>query len=262
MPQQANSDEVIAELRGRFSKLTPEMLNTLKNAAEYRTIRETLRRFGQINIVLGGINIALAIMGLGFDLVSILVLIFGIFLIVESAWAITRPSVKGILLLSITFLIIGVWNIIFTAQSGFRGIGLFFGLLGVFQLIWAVQYYKRYKRYTAMSVTEPKEQVATFIDSVWVAIEKMRPSPTNDVIEFVARARRWRGLLLETAGVFAENTEKSIVFASKPELKFEVQNLESWTKGHRTASVTLESSTTSGTIDRESFNKWIHWKST
>jgi hypothetical protein len=231
------------------------MLNTLKNAAEYRTIRETLRRFGQINVVLGGINIALAIFHLGLDLISVLELIFGIFLIVQSAWAITRPSVKGILILSVTFLIVGVWNIIFTAQTGFRGMGVFFGVLGVLQLIWAVQYYNRYKRYTTMSITEPTEQVATFVDSVWAAIEKMRPFPNNDVVEFICRAHRWRGLLLETAGVFAEITEKSVVFASKPELKFEIQNLESWTKGHRTASITLQSTTTSGTIDRESFNK-------
>jgi hypothetical protein len=262
MPQQqVNADEVLAELRGRFTKLTPEMLSTLKNAAEFRTIWGTLRRFGQVNIVLGGIYIALAIFGLGFDIMSVLELLFGVFLLVQSAWSITRPSVTGILMLSIVFLLVGVYNVFFTVQSGFRGIGLFFGFLGVLQLTWAFQYYNRYKRYSAMSLTEPSEQVAAFVASVWNAIEKLRPSPTNDVIEFIARARRWRGLLLETAGVFAENAENSIVFASKPELNFEIKNMEAWTNGHRTATVTLEHTTTTGTIDRESFNKWIHWKS-
>jgi hypothetical protein len=261
MPQQANPDEVIAELRGRFSRLTPDMLSTLKNAAEFRTIRNVLRRFGQINIVLAGIYIALAIFGLRFDVITILELIFGVFLLVTSAWGMARPSVRGILMLSIVFVVIGAWNIFFTVRTGFRGAGIFFGVVGVLQLIWAVQYYNRYNRYTAMSLTEPTEQVMTFVDSVWSALEKTRPSPTNDVIEFVARARRWRGLLLESAGVFTENAENAIVFISKPELNFEIKNMESWTQGHRTASVTLESKTTPGTIERESFNKWMHWKS-
>ncbi len=122
-------------------EMSSELLDELQRVANYRQMRQRLRRSGTLSVFFGVLAVGLGYGALHVNQLNAILLAIGVFLLVEGAWLIISPAPVGVILDGTGFLLVGIWNIgvaVLNAMAGHFE-GGFLPLIGIFQICWGIQ---------------------------------------------------------------------------------------------------------------------------
>ena len=121
------------ELKARLLALTPQQLTGLRLSYHYRLLQARIRANGQLNLILGGLTLFLAISYEGDPTLKTIQAVLGISVMLISLWSIMSPLPVGLPIWSGMFGIAAAWNIFLYINYQ----SILTGVLGFLQLWWA-----------------------------------------------------------------------------------------------------------------------------
>ncbi len=252
------------DIKDHLSALTGEELQALEDTYQYHWQISWLRSTGQINIVLGGITLALGLFTpWGFTFPKLAQTIIGAILIGQSVWAIALPNTGDFLRYAILLLVISLWNIGVSVSFGILTLGSsFVGLLGLAQLRWAFQTFKLYRRFREMGLSKPQDDILQFYDNLWRALTKGVLKNDNDTIQlWTNRAKaKWYGLLLKDKIILALKGQNAVVIQPKADQNFVLNSPNPLKKRRVHGRIKLNGSFEQAMMKPSSFKNYVSWK--
>lgn len=234
----------------------------LQRAADFRTVRKTLKPAAIGSIVFGVIAIGLGIASLKDSPVNAVLVLLGLGLLGEGIWILVQPTPVGMIIDGIALCLLGLWNLFVTilnASSGGKGPGAF-GILGVFQIIMGIQSFRRYRRFAGAAGGTASAEVIKRVDELVAGVEASSEKASPDIIEFTAKGVAWKGRLAGDLAVLVAQGEQDVVLARKSEFLITPQEAPGSGKTFK-AAFQFGPHNDSGAISPESYQRYERWKS-
>ncbi len=238
------------------------LTHRLQQAADYRTVRKTLRASAIGSLVIGGITLLLAAVP-PIDPVAALL---GLVLVGTGSWNLARPRPTGILVDGATIGLVGIFNIASTIpalQAGEGSAGSTFWVkVGVFQLLWAGQAVWRYTRFRRAFDEIPADSELHQLDELVSALWKSKPKESADVIEFKLSGfheTAWKGRLTDGFTLLACHGGREVKVAGRDEIEIADRGKVLLGSARR-ATFTIRGRSTKGTIPASSLERFQQWK--
>lgn len=243
-------------------------LEELQKVSNYLLLIKALRWPAIGSIIFGIIAILMGVVSMDENPINVVLAIIGTFLLIEGIWVLFAPRPRGIIVEGIALLVVGVWNfsvsianLIITA--GASGGSPIFLALGVSQIVWGIQSFRRYPRFSGMSMTRPSKHLLKYVEDLLKVVSRLDSKLQTDVIEFKMNAfgklAQWVGNFSQETVLLA-STEYADVFFGKPE-NFSMRQIG---KGHSRKNLKVElrigRNQFKGTISQDNFERYSSWK--
>ena len=234
----------------------------LQRAADFRTVRKTLRPAAFGSIVFGVIAVGLGIASLEDSPVNAVLVLLGLGLLGEGIWILVQPTPVGMIVDGIALCLLGLWNLFVTfmnASSGGKGPSGF-AVLGVFQIILGIQSFRRYSRFAGAAGGTASAESIKRVDELVAGIEASSEKAAPDIIEFNAKGVAWKGRLTGDLGVLVAQGEQDVVLARKAEVTITPQEAPGSGKTFK-AAFQFGPHNLTGSLSLESYQRYERWKS-
>jgi hypothetical protein len=230
----------------------------LQQAADYRTVRKTVRG-GGIACLIFGVLALLAGVAPPFDRVLTAV---GLVLLTAGMWNSVVPTPVGIVAEAVAILAVGLYNV----ASVFGGAGAgstFWAVLGAWQCVWGVQAFARYRRFANAFHEEPTDVELQQVEDLLKGIRKAKVRQSPEHIEFIThgvlQAQPWRARLLEQSAVCVMAGGQEVRVIPRAQLEMVATGKALIGKSVR-VTVTLGGRPCKATVPAESFRRYEAWK--
>ncbi len=227
----------------------------LQKAANYLMMRARLRPAGIGGIIFGFLAIIASTGAPEGNASDTMLLLLGLFLLLEGIWCLASPSPVAIVLNAGAIGVVGIWNIAFSLANT----KVFWIILGLLQLRWAWQSYKEYRAFSQLAADVPSEEAVRFFEPI---IKELRGKVWQDpsrIVSFVLKNIQWRGKLLDDGAVFTRAGSHGILIAKKENVLF----LQTGEFGHGKgvkASATIGRDLGEVIIPPDDFRNYEAWK--
>jgi uncharacterized protein YjeT (DUF2065 family) len=239
-------------------------IEELQKISDYRTIRKTLRPAGIGSIVFGVLAVVMGIASIEDNSLNAILALIGLFLLVEGIWLVVSPTPKGMIVDGIALIILGLWNILITIANASAGSGepSSFALIGVLQIIWGFQSFKRFKRFSGVSMEKPSEESLQRVDELVKSIRSSKPKNESDIIQFQTsgfQSSIWKGKLFTNASVFVTIKGQETIITRKEDVNILAEEKVLIGKSLK-ALYKFGSRDFKGTIPPEFYERYVAWK--
>ena len=158
-------------------------IGTLQSAADYATVRKSVKTFGVVALVFGAIHM---ILGVG-EPMDFVLLGFGGLLVGAGLYNVATPRPIGLALAGGLMVLVGCLNIFDAVTAAMAGAGApTWATIGVFQIIWGFNEFMRFRRFKNTFESTPPEQVIEQAREMVKDLKKAKPKEETDVLEFVS----------------------------------------------------------------------------
>jgi len=197
-------------------------LEELQRAADYLMLRKRLKGGGIGSIIFGVIAIVMGFVFMSEDPINVILVLIGIFLLVEGIWLLRSPSPRGLLIDGVALCIIGVWNIVITIANIAAGAGgaAWAAVLGVFQLYWGFKSFGQSRRFATLAAGKPGEQSIAWVEDMAKSIKKANIAQSTTIIDFQMGKKQWKAELMKDMGIFVETAGDEVIVAPRDEVQF------------------------------------------
>lgn len=200
--------------------ITIEQIPELRKVANYRSVRKTCRQQAFYSIVLGVMSLFWWIGALQ-NPINVIMLLIAVFLLVEGIWLLVSPRPAVILMDGIALCILGAWIVFATivnlAVGGFGMVSLWL-LVGLSQIGLGFYYIRWYHLFSAVPFEKASEETVRRVDELAKSVTKLKPSESNDVIQFTGGGDLWYGMLGRDVGIFAGLRTNELLIAGREEV--------------------------------------------
>ncbi len=234
----------------------------LQRAADFRTVRKTLKPPAIGSIVFGVIAIGLGIASLEDSPINAVLVLLGLGLLGEGIWILVQPTPVGMIIDGIALCLLGLWNLFVTflnVSSGAKGPRAF-AVLGIFQIVLGIQSFRRYGRFAGAAGGTASAEAIKRVDELVAGVEASSEKTSPDIIEFAVKGIAWKGRLSSDVAVLVAQGEQDVVLARKAELLITPQEAPGSGKTFK-AAFQFGPHNDSGALSPESYQRYERWKS-
>lgn len=240
-------------------------IKNLQNAANYINIHE-IRVGGAFSVFFGIINFFIGMSAIDMDSLNIVLVLLGLFLIVEGVYVLIKPNVAGLILEGLAFSSLGIWNILVTLLNSFHGgessLGFFF-ILGIFQLVWGLGYFNKYSHFKGRNIFKPTkeaiEKVNYLADIALKSNPKIDYNSINMKISNSGSSGEWKGLILDEIAFFISVKHRNVYIADRENLNIGQIRKTLLRKNYRMI-LYLNGKSFFGLIPTEYYDRLYNWK--
>lgn len=253
--------DISQNIKEHLKTLTPQQIKTLTEIQRYWVFVMMMRSNGVTNIILGFLNLGLAALNSNTPL-SIVQLVFGVALIIQSILAYTKPSLGGLLRFIVLVGFAGIWNTTLGAVNGLYGANTLVAIFGLVQVWWAYKAYRVYREYQANPPKRTDVELSNLYDETFQALSKAQIKTDPDLIEIDMQRNRWRGWLLGDYAVFTHKNkaDKRLLWTEKSEVVFAPYDVNQITKRYTRGYFKIGELISWGGLKRESLGRYQQWK--
>lgn len=195
-----------------------ENLPELRQAAEFRFVRNQLRSCGPWVIVFGFLALTAGLPGMKLALV-----LLGAYLIIEGIWVLLSPSPVGFMLTGLGLAGVGVFNIMLSLSDIEKRGSTFWIVFGIVQIYWAAQQFKQYKRFSHLKLNKFDSIAVSRIDAIVNSLKTAQPDMSTDIIQFNNPKGRWKVRLLDDGAIILGPVTDMVLFTEKGEFEITEQ---------------------------------------
>jgi hypothetical protein len=233
----------------------------LRQVAEYRVARGTLRLAGAWSVLFGALSIAAGWMWTPVDWA---LTVLGLALVCTGAGNFLAPRPTFIVADAVTLLLVGAYNLVGAILAVMDGLppSPVRAFLGVLQLVWGVKRLGNFGRFADTFLARPSDAETREIDESVIAIRKAMAQGAPGVIDFTARGmvrKPWRAWLEGENAVFVEAAGRAFLVGTR-------QNVTIVPRGASARAGVLEAELAVGaarlriTTSAESYRFYERWK--
>lgn len=233
----------------------------LRQVAEYRVARGTLRLAGAWSVLFGALSIAAGWMRPPVDWA---ITALGAALMCTGSWNILTPRPTFIIADAVALLLVGGYNLIGAVLAVMDGLppSPVRAFLGALQLVWGVRRLGNLRRFADAFLSRPSDAETREIDQSVAAIRKAMAQGAPGVIEFTARGlvrRPWRAWLEGENAVFVVAAGRAFLVGTRQNVTI-VPRATSGQAGATEAELTVGGARLRITIPAESYRFYEQWK--
>ncbi|MCA0457510.1 MAG: hypothetical protein LCI00_26315 [Chloroflexi bacterium] len=247
-----------------LAELSAQQFDVLKRTTDYYRVERILRSSSRINLLLGGITLwmGLSVPSYYRTIFTDVQAVMGVVIVVQSFWALFRPSVKGLLGLAIVVLISGVWNLFITAYKGIDSLNIWLGLFGLYQVWGAYQTARMYERYYGRALEKPDPENAQHYEALRQSI--INPSPTVAPellkVQFARNRYWWNGVLAQDYAVLAHPRSNEMIVADQSAVTFVAETPKWVSRDSFSILAQVNEDFLVGKIYHSGFEQYLKWK--
>lgn len=202
------------------SSRSPEYLQLI---ADYHLERDRLRMMARGSIIWGVINTFIGVVALTNHPINIILVLIGLFLLLEGIWFTIRPSAFGVLVDSLALMIVGCWNLFIVALELLAGeqprvywaiLGLVFVGIALYRLTTFPRLYQLFQEPFA-------DEDLQHMDDLIRYVSKTKLKDAGDIIALQMKQRQWRGLLAPRYALFLDVMRKKALVAARDDVSVE-----------------------------------------
>jgi len=202
----------------------------LQKAADYFLVTRKLVFGGFAVLFFGAAAVAWGIiLTIFYGRLNIILIVIGVILIVEAAWARIAPSPVHLILVGLALLTVGISIIVVSIMNvavrhteamqtgGYMDIGsIGTGVVVCFmQIAWSIPFFIRYARFRGKSLEEPTQDNLRIVKGVAESIDGARWKKSDDIVVFFWGEYKWKARLSAESAAFVAGEMKDIIFAKK-----------------------------------------------
>ncbi len=246
-----------------------ENLGELQKAANYVTLRRTLRPFGIGAMIFGILTVLAGVPVDGVDALSVFLLALGLLLVVTATLVLSAPSPAGLQLAAVAVMVVGFSNILTTVLDAVagkeNGVSAFFFFFGILQIGFAIKMLKDYRHFAKLLSGQPDQEMVARVDRMVKSLLKAKAKSDNTVVEMYEKegaiAPMWKGKFLENAAIFVKKAgRQDVTIARKDDVNF-AERAGPAKRGQLPASFRIGDKKLIGAIAPEHFKRYEAWKS-
>ena len=240
--------------------ITAYTRDRLQAAADYLTLRSTLRSTAVLTLIWGSLAV-LAGFAPPQDLSA---LGLGLLLIAAGVWNRIQVHPSGILIEAGVFMLVGLYNIAgnFLGMSGTEpGFG-FWARVGVFQIVWGVRTLARYPRFARDVKDRPSEADAHWMQDAIRVVRKGKPKDSANLIElttFPPNAKIWKARLDPEGVVLVSKAGDQVMVSARAHFEIAAGPVTKPKKPVQ-ATFTIAGKPMKGAIKPEWLDRYRAWK--
>lgn len=157
---------------------------------------------------------------------SLLLMLLGLFLLVEGLIALIKPSPEAYILEGIAFILVGLWNVFVGVLSLIVGQPqAFFIILGVWQVVLGIGTFKEAKEFQKAINQLPDKSLLKTIDELVKQLLASKPKQSEEFIEFTAgtftKSLQWKGKIAGDTLVLYSIPDENLRFLKQDEIELE-----------------------------------------
>lgn len=199
-------------------------VDDLQKIADYRAVRLRLSSAAIGSILFGIFALFWGFSSMGGGPLNVILVLLGFFLLAEGIWVLAAPSPVAMVVDGIALICLGVWNILITLLSLAGGARFpLFAVVGALQIMWGIQSFKRYGRYSHVSMQKPAEESYKMVDALAKAASVADSRRYENAVDFVADSAAWRGILSEGVAVFVCTRDRETLVTDPAQLLITAQ---------------------------------------
>jgi hypothetical protein len=238
----------------------PEKLEQMTKIAAYLLLKKKTRPGAIGAIIFGAIAILGGVTMLTENPINCILIMIGIFLLIEGIVVLAMPSPAGMILQGIGMWMVGLWNFGLTILEVAAGMGWsFWGFLGVAQMVWGTQSFAGYKRLADGAEAASDESLTNEVELSMKDVLKANAKSREDIITFRFGAIAWKGRLGKRYGIFTEQQGKEIQFLLRKDVSFTEKGKALIGKTLKIR-ISLDHKEMDGTISPEHMERFTLWK--
>ena len=240
--------------------ITTYTRDRLQAAADYLTLRSTLRVAGTITLVWG----ALALIAGLFPPRDLSALGLGLLLIAAGAWNRIQVHPSGVLINAGVFMLVGLYNIAgnLLGMSGSEAGFGFWARVGVFQIVWGIQTLARYPRFAREVKGRPEEPDLRWMEDAIREVRKGKPRESSNLIELITHRPTlgiWKARLDPEGAVLVSRAGDRVMITTRHHFEI-AAGPPKHAKRPIEATLTIAGRAMKGTIKPESLDRFRAWK--
>ncbi|HEY7427225.1 MAG TPA: hypothetical protein VH682_23525 [Gemmataceae bacterium] len=200
----------------------------LQRIAEFHQERARLRTLARGSIVWGLINLAIGVVALQNHPINLVLVLIGLFLLLEGVWFSIRPSALGVLVDALVLLLIGLWDVFIVALDVLAGgvPRIHWMILGLIFLGIATYRLKTYPHIDQLFREPFADEDLQQVEELVHYITTSNPRQVHDLITFRTRAdlrqeRHWRAYLGPHYALFLDMVWKKALVAGRADVSIE-----------------------------------------
>ena len=155
---------------------------------------------------------------------SLLLMLLGIFLLVEGLIALIKPSPEAYILEGVAFILVGLWNVFIGVLSLIVGEAqAFFIILGVWQVVLGIKTFKEAKQFQNAINELPDKTLLQLIDDLVKELLASKPKQSEEYVEFTAstftKSLQWKGKIAGDTLVLYSIPDENLRFLKQDEIE-------------------------------------------
>jgi hypothetical protein len=238
-----------------------EKLEQMSKITGYLLLKKKTRPGAIGAIIFGAIALMGGIAMLSENPINCILIMIGIFLLIEGIVVLAVPSPSGIILQGIGMWMVGLWNFGLTMLEVAAGMGWsFWGILGLSQMIWGTQSFAAYKRLADGAEAASDESLTDEVEIAMKDVLKANAKSREDIITFRFGAIAWKGRLGKRYGIFTEKQGKETQFLLRDDVSFTEKGKALIGKTLKVR-ISLDHKEMDGIISPEHMERFTLWKS-
>jgi hypothetical protein len=158
-------------------------IGTLQSAADYATVRRSVKTFGVVALVFGAVHMMRGVNEpADYALVGFGGLLFG-----AGLYNVATPRPIGLALAGGLLVLVGILDTVDSITASAAGGGATTWVtIGVLQIIWGGNGFMRFRRFRSSFSTTPPDQMVEYAQEMLKDLKKAKPGEETDVLEFVS----------------------------------------------------------------------------
>lgn len=237
-------------------------MEDMQKTADYRLYKNKIKD-GAIGSILFGI-IAVGMGIYFFNIINLILIPIGLFLLTCGIWAIINPSPTSLVFDGIALIIMGLWNI-FIALLGVVAFGgtIYWLIIGIWQVVSGIQSFKESKKFTRFGSWKPEGHILKEVEDIFNKIKKANPKKEDNIIEFRLTSLKEnatvKGEFMGDKVVLVKLPQQTIYFLNNRELEIEIKGKVLMGKQLK-MEAKIKDESNSGLIFPESYQRYEKWK--
>ncbi len=157
---------------------------------------------------------------------SLLLMLLGLFLVIEGLIALIKPSPEAYILEGVAFILVGLWNLFIGVLSLIVGqVQAFFIILGIWQVVLGIRTFKEAKQFQNAINELPDKTLLKSIDDLVKELLSAKPKQSEEYVEFNAstftKNLQWKGKIAGDTLVLYSMPDENLRFLKQDEIELE-----------------------------------------
>lgn len=157
---------------------------------------------------------------------SLLLMLLGLFLLIEGLIALVKPSPEAYILEGVAFILVGLWNVFIGVLSLIGGEPqAFFIILGIWQIVLGAKTFKEAKQFQNAINELPDKSILKSIEELVKELLAAKPKQSEEYVEFNAstftKNLQWKGKIAGDTLVLYSMPDENLRFLKQDEIELE-----------------------------------------